>query len=230
MKFKNRFIRMAMAFAIVGVVASQIPSRPSVSLAADGYVDRGNGLLTLKGAGGAAAGGVLVGAIYGAIVNAGRSTGGGVIKGAALPGGSSPIYDVTSSKPDEFSEISRIIRNADEVTNYRKNGAYTVFWPTNDALTKALGAERVNALGQAANASQAKTFLAAITVSGSYNLQRLRDAANQGTTLKTLSDGAVVLKIDGGKLTANGVEVLGSEYPATNGWVLATNGIIATDD
>ena len=50
MKLKNRFIRIAAAFAIVGIVALQIPARPSVSLAADGYKDTGGGLLTFKNA------------------------------------------------------------------------------------------------------------------------------------------------------------------------------------
>lgn len=229
MKLKNRFIRLATAFAIVGVIASQIPSRPSVSLAADGYIDPGTGVLSLKGAGGVAAGAVLVGAVYGAVVNAGKSAG-GAVKGAVVAGGGSPIYDVTAGKASEFSDIASIIRNAGEVENYRKNGAYTVFWPTNEALVKALGQGRVDVLKSAAATSQAKAFLATITVSGSYNLGRLKDSATRGTTLKTLSGDSVVLVDNAGKLTANGVEVLDVEYPATNGWVLATNGIIVTED
>lgn len=227
MKFKNRFIRMAMAFAIVGVVATQIPARPSVSLAADGYVDNGNGLLTLKGAGGAAVGGVLVGAVYGAIVNAGRSSGGGVIKGAAVSGAAS-IYEVVSGN-SEFSDLAKLIRNSGSVDKYSQ-GSLTVFAPTNSALAKALGANKVGILGEAAGSDEAKKFLDSITVAGSYSLQRLKDAASQGKTLQSLSGDPLVLKLDGDKITVNGIEILSNEYPASNGWVLSANGVVAVQD
>lgn len=227
MKLKNRFIRMAMAFAIVGVVASQIPARPSVSLAADGYEDPGNGLLSLKGAGGVAVGGVLVGAAYGAIVNAGKTAGGATIKGAAVSGTAS-IAEIIDKK-DEFSEVSKLIKNSGTTDKYT-SGSYTVFAPTNESLTKALGANKLNALGQAASSSEAKSLLDSITVEGSYSLQRLKDAANQGKTLTTLSNAPLVPKVEGDKVTLNGVEVLSSEYPASNGWVIPTNGLVSTND
>ncbi|MBB6050473.1 fasciclin domain-containing protein [Armatimonas rosea] len=228
MKFKNRFIRMAMAFAIVGVVATQIPARPSVSLAADGYVDNGNGLLTLKGAGGAAVGGVLVGAVYGAIVNAGKTSGGATIKGAGLPGAASSIYEVISGTPD-FSDLAKLIRNSGSVDKFSQ-GSLTIFAPTNSALAKALGANKVGLLGEAAGSDEAKKFLDSITVAGSYNLQRLKDAASQGKTLQSLSGDPLVLKLEGDKLTVNGIEILSNEYPASNGWVLSANGVVAAQD
>ena len=227
MKLKNRFIRIAAAFAIVGIVALQIPARPSVSLAADGYKDTGGGLLSFKGAGGVAAGAVLVGAAYSAIVNAGKSAAGGTIKGAIAPGTAS-IAEVTDSK-DEFSEIAKILNNSGSQDSYRSE-AITVFWPTNEALTKALGASGVSALQAAANSAQAKTFLASLTVAGKYNIQRLNDAAGQGKVLATLSGGSIVLKSEGGKLTANGVEIIGTETAASNGWIIATNGVVAKDE
>jgi uncharacterized surface protein with fasciclin (FAS1) repeats len=226
MKLKNRFIRMAAAFAIVGIVALQIPARPSVSLAADSYVDSGGGLLS--GAGGVAAGAVIVGAAYGAIVNAGKATAGGTIRGGATPGAAAPIYDVTDGR-EEFSEIAKIIRIAGAVEPYRTE-TYTVFWPTNETLNKTVGASRVTSLQQVANSAQAKTFLSSITVAGSYNLQRLQDAAGQGKRLSTLTGATITLKSDGEKLTANGIELQETEYPASNGWILTADGIVAQDE
>jgi uncharacterized surface protein with fasciclin (FAS1) repeats len=223
MKFKNRFFRMASALAIVGIVASQIPSRSSVSLAADGYPES-NALLQ-KSLQNVLVGGLIVGGAASIIKG---SSGGGVFGGGGgaggIGGGNKPIYDLTKSK-DEFSSIARIINNAGEIEMYRTD-EFTVFWPTNDALTAALGSNKVDQLEQAANKSEAITFLERITVKGKYSLKRLTDMANTGGTLTTVSGDSIELKVTNGKLTANGVEMLGAEYPTSNGWVLVANGVV----
>lgn len=226
MKLKNRFIRMAMAFAIVGVVASQIPARPSVSLAADGYTDPGNGLLSLKGAGGAAVGGVLVGAVYGAIVNAGKTGGGGVMKGAGVSG-TAPIAEIVDKK-DEFSELAKLI-NSSGTTDRYSSGSYTLFGPNNESLTKTFTSNQLSLLNSPAGSAMAKAFLDSITIEGSYGLARLKDAAAQGKTLKTLSGGSLVLTLEGDNILINRVGTI-SEYPASNGWVISTNGVVAQDE
>jgi len=224
---KSRVFRMVSALTIVGIVASQVPSRSAVSLAADGYPES-NALLQQS----------LVNVLVGGLVVGGAasvikgSSGGGVFggsggSGGGIAGGSKPIYDLTKSK-DEFSSIARIISNAGEIEMYRTD-EFTVFWPTNDALTTALGQSKVDQLEQAANKSEAITFLERITVKGKYSLRRLTDLANAGSTLKTVSGDSIELTITNGKLTANGVEILGSEYPTSNGWVLVANGLVVTE-
>lgn len=230
MKFHNRFIRLATAVGIVGIVATQVPTRSSVALAADGYPDTRPGF-SLKGGGGVVLGGILVAAGAGAFGQAaGAAVGGaaGVVKGAGI--GAAPIYDVVNNHPDEFDALAKIIRNGEQVQDYRNPGQYTLFAPTTTSLVKALGADRVNALQQTANEDQAKKFLASITVKGSYNIDALRDAARTGKILESLTGQSIVLKLEGDKLFANGVELVGSENPATNGWVIASNGIVATDE
>ena len=78
--------------------------------------------------------------------------------------------------------------------------------------------------------AEAKKLLFSITVKGSYNLAALRDAANTGKILDTLSGQTVSLRMDGNKLMANGVEVLNNEAPASNGWVIATNGLVNKEE
>lgn len=229
MKFQNRFVRLGAALAIIGIVISQIPIKSTIAQAADGYNDNTRGLFSLKGGGGLLAGGVLVGVGYGALTKAGAgaAVGGGSGAGAIL--GNEPIYDVTNRKPEQFELISKIIRNGERVEDYRKNGQYTAFWPTNEAILRVLGAQRVKALQETANQAQAKEFLAGITVKGSYNLAALEEAAKSKKVLETVSGQSVSITKVGEKLFANGIEVLSTEYPASNGWVLATNGMISKD-
>lgn len=224
---KSRVFRMVSALTIVGIVASQVPSRSAVSLAADGYPES-NALLQ-QSLQNVIVGGFVVGGIYSITKGSsvGSVFGGSAGSGGGIGGGSKPIYDLTKSK-DEFSSIARIISNAGEIEMYRTD-EFTVFWPTNDALTTALGQSKVDQLEQAANKSEAITFLERITVKGKYSLRRLTDLANAGSTLKTVSGDSIELTITNGKLTANGVEVLGSEYPTSNGWVLVANGLVVTE-
>lgn len=144
-------------------------------------------------------------------------------------GAKESIYEVMQSKPDEFRALTQILRNTDETETYKSSGPYTVFWPTDAALTKALGVERVAVLQSAAGQQDARHFIASLTVSGSYSLQRLRALATEGKALTTLTGDEVVFKLDGNTLTANGVALLQSEYPAQNGFVLVTEGIVARE-
>ena len=228
MKFENRFIRLAAALTIVGIVVTQIPSRNSVAFAQvqDGYPDKNNGFFSLKGTGGIILGAIIVGAGSGAILRAGGVAAGsssGVI-------GSKSIYDIVDSKSDDFSIITKLIRNSEQVENYRKNGPFTIFAPTNDALIKALGADIVTNLQTTAKQTEAKQLLQSITVKGAYSISALKDAAKSGKVLEALSGQPVSLKLSGDKLTANGIEILNNESPAINGWVIATNGVINKDN
>lgn len=232
MKFQNRFVRLAAALAIVGIVVAQIPMRSTIAQAADGYGDSKGGLISLEGGSGIVLGGAVMSLVYGTVAKSGAAvamgtSGGGTSLVAVLR--SEPIYDLTDQKPEQFELVAKIIRNGQRVEDYRQNGKYTVFWPTNETLTRALGAERVKALQLAANQQKAKEFLASITVRGSYNLEALEDAAKCNKMLETLGGQTIVLTKEGETLRANGTTVLSTEYPASNGWVLATEGVVSSD-
>ena len=224
MKLKNRFIRMATAFAIAGLVAAQIPSRSSVSMAADGYTDGDSGLLNLKGAGAVVAGTVAAGAVYGAITSAGAGSGGGSIVGA-VGGSRKPIYDVTQDNDTEFSNIRAIIDTANQSIAY-KNEEYTVFWPSNAALEKALGLTKVQSI--IGNTERSRKLLASLTVAGKFNIDALKTKAKNKGSLTTLAGHEITLAMDGDSVTANGIKVM-QEVPASNGWVLGLNGLIDPD-
>jgi hypothetical protein len=221
----KRFLSLALAFSILGYFASQEP----ISVA-DAYPgDGGNGGATSQATKNQRlAGGVLL--AYGAYQAAGHGIGSiGLGKMGGL-GGSSPIYDITSGHSSEFELLTKILENAGDVERYRKDGPYTVFWPNDQALIKALGGERVAQLQSPTGKGDARAFLESLTVVGSYNLSRLSDVATQGKTLTTLSGKSVVLKNDAGKLSANGIELVQVEYPASNGFVLIANGLITHND
>jgi uncharacterized surface protein with fasciclin (FAS1) repeats len=242
MKLKNRFFRITTALAITGLVAAQIPSRPSVSLAADGYPGGSRALFSGGGAGTVIIGGAAAYALY-TVVAGGKLTGG---VGAPVPpaedaggtekngigsnggvggGGTETVFEVTESKSDDFGSIAKIIENADATEKYSTE-SYTGLYPTNDAL----GTEKATSLQDPANKDEAKKFLASITVAGNYNIERLKEVASQGKSLKALNGDTIALKLEGDTLTANGVEVLANEYPASNGWVLATDGVVTSTD
>ena len=231
MKIPDRVIRLSVAAALIGIVAAQIPTRLSVATAAtsrqeggpiqtarDGYPN--NAVFTTKNL-------IFAGALAAAAGGAVGAGAGGSIRGAVLS--SASIYDVTTQHPNEFDLIVKIIRNAEQVNTYRAGDKTTVFWPTNEALTKALGADGVAALQKTANQAQAKQLLQSLTVSGSYNLDSLKAAARGKQSLQTLAGQAIVLTMSGEKLLANGVEVINTEYPAINGYVLMTNGVVSKD-
>ena len=227
MSLSNRYILLAAALAIVGIVITQVPMKSGIAQAQDGYPDKNGGLFSLKGGNGVVLGTILVGA-GGAVATAGgaAAAGGGVI--GILR--NEPIYDVTNRKPMEFELIAKIIRNAERVGDYRQSGKYTVFWPTNEALTRVLGEERVKALQRIENQTQAQALLAGLTVKGNYNIASLQEAAKAKKALETLDGQPILLTKEGEKLFVNGVEVLGTEYPASNGWVLTTDGVIFKED
>nr|WP_309692690.1 fasciclin domain-containing protein [Armatimonas sp.] len=218
MKLKNRFIRIAAAFAIVGIVALQIPARPSVSLAADGYRDTGGGLLTFKNAPTAVAAGV-------AIVALGRSVGsvGGTVKTGV---GQQNIADITRDT-DIFSDIASILTNSGLTENYR-NSQLTVIWPTNDALKAALGETGLNNLKDPANTLAAATFIKSLTVSGTVDLGA---AFASGQVLLDGNGNAVTLVQDPASKAVkyNTAEIV-KTFVASNGKILQVNKMPVSND
>jgi uncharacterized surface protein with fasciclin (FAS1) repeats len=233
--FRYRLLRTLVASAIIGSVIGYAIPKPSVAIAADCYAQSCECKIDYCKKDQTAQDALRV-AAYAAgsyvVYQAARRSGSGDIRaGAPNKTGQSgeTLLELVRKKPDEFEQIFKILENSGEGETYRSSGPYTLFLPTNAALLKALGADKVALLQQAAGQQEARHFIAGLTVAGSYNLQRLTDAAAQGKTLTTLTGEVLVLKSEGQELTVNGVEVLKSEYPASNGWILLTNGVIATE-
>ena len=252
MKLKNRYIRIASALAIVGLVASQIPSRPSVSLAANNYTsDPGTGVVNTKAATGIAFGAVVVSAIYTGLAGGGANAAADAGKELAGVPGEKDIPQVIASQP-QLTITSKILSNAGDTGLSRKTVAsasdlgvagvvskaigakeakedgYTVFAPTDESLVRVLGAEKVELLQQPAQKEMAKAFVLGQTLAGRYNVNRLNATASLSKSVFALSGDSVNLKASGGKLMANTAEVLSTEYPASNGMVLITNGVVSS--
>ena len=109
-----------------------------------------------------------------------------------------------------------------------KEDGYTVFAPTDESLVRVLGAEKVEILQQPAQQEMAKAFILGLALSGRYNINRLNATASLSKSVSALSGDSVNLKASGGKLMANTAEVLSTEYPASNGMVLITNGVVSS--
>jgi uncharacterized surface protein with fasciclin (FAS1) repeats len=229
--FRSRLLRVLIASAIVGSVAGWLYPKRNTAAAADCYCDNCCGcnpracpknVDKLRRTAALALGGLVLYEVK-------RAAGGIRWGGGAGRLDSSSLWKVTQSKPDEFGALIKILRNTDETETYQKSGPYTVFWPTEAALSKALGAERVALLQSAAGQQDARHFIASLTVSGSFSLQRLRALATEGKTLTTLTRERIVLKLEGDRLAANGITLLQSEYPAHNGFIIVTEGIVARE-
>lgn len=242
MKIPDRIIRLAIAMSIIGIVAAQVPTRLSVATAAtrqeggggnnegggndegpvqtaqDGYPS--NAVLTTRNI-------ILAGALAATAGGAVGAGAGGSIRGAVLS--SAGVYDITLQHPNEFDIIAKIIRNAEMVNTYRASEKTTVFWPTNEAIVRSLGADAAAALQKSPNQAQAKQFLQSLTVMGSYSLSDLKAAAGKKQALQTVAGQSIVLTMSGDKLLANGVELIGTEYAASNGSVLVANGVISKE-
>lgn len=234
-KNKARFVRLTFALALCGIIASQLPMNPSVALAGDGYVTQGGGFLSLRGEeavktatiAGAAIGAVGVMTAGGGASAAAAAAGAGAgVTGVAAGVRSGSVYDVVQSLPSEFSELTKILESAQQVTSLREGGPYTFFLPSNTALEKELGREKIQRLQSPVGQADAVALLNGMLVKGSYSLSRLESLASSGGSLKTLSGETITLTKAGEKLLANGVELVGNEFPAVNGFVLVTPGLV----
>lgn len=232
---KNPYIPLA-ALAIAGLVASQIPNRPSVAVAdtyptptpepprsnsdAEQLAMRAGGLVLLAGFANAGAGGV----------------GGG--SGGLPLGGEEDIASLlrTLARLLGISDFSAIYANSGlqtvsaekdlglsglpgrNIGTAEAQVARTIFAPTNESLSAALGAERVAQLKQPSNQSQARAFVESLTFQGRYNISRVKNLAARRQPLLLLSGDALTPNIGWGELML-------SEHPATDGIVIVTNGV-----
>lgn len=223
---KDRLTRFAFALAVCGAIASQVPTRSGVVLAQDGYPESAGGLLDIQGKN-------TVGAVVLTGLGAGAARSLGGIRHGSL--GSTPIYDVyrnhmDESDSDRFVEVVRLIDNADLENFYRESTPHTVLLPNDSNLVKVLGRESLSALQSRNKQDEARAFLRARTLDGSYSYGRLLELAKLHSNLKTLDGHTLSLHLEGERLFIGKVEVLATEYPASNGFVLVTDSLLTFEE
>ena len=127
-----------------------------------------------------------------------------------------PIYDVAAGRPEDFSEIKRLIDLGNLQAPLRSEGPFTFFAPTNLGLGK-LTPDEATALTNPANREKLIQILKFHIVVGRYTIADLKKMAD-GTALNTLGGETVVITNAGG-LKINGVPVTEDDIPASNGWI-----------
>lgn len=214
---KQRLTRLLFALAICGAIASQLPAKSGTVLAEDGYPS------AIK------SGDVLKTVLFTGVAQSGAAMMAG--KEASFLGlGSTPIYDVYRNHGEQYSEVVKIIHAAELTTFYRESVSHTVLLPNNQALLAALGKDALEALQRPANKARAAAFLRARTLQGSYSFSRLMQLARAHGSVTTVDERTLSLRQEGDRLWIGKVEVLASEYPATNGFILETNPLLVFDD
>ena len=247
MKYKDRAIRVAVALAVAGLIASQIPMRGETALGSvpqpggppgptDGYFlstdgDHSGSFLGIRGLTnrnaitGIAVTLVGLGA-YSTVLDSRSvgSTGGDAIEGGRplknlIAGGDStkPIYDVATGATGDFSELVKLIDDADMTTTLRAEGPYTFFAPTNMGLTL-MKPDDLSRLRKPENKTRLTRFIQLHTVKGRYKINDLL-ALKNGTRLETLSGQTVTIRNENGFLTINNIAIIQNDMAASNGWI-----------
>ncbi len=254
LKLKNRYLPIASALAITGLVVSQIPTPSSISSAAnsvslvanaypEGDSNNNTAPLVVGGLG-------VISSIAGGAGGAAAGGAGGASGGVIPPGGGGASMTVTLQSILEVSDFYAIYQMAglDFEVIYNGGGGvalgmagvttqhvgtkelqakgYTLLAPTNDSLIKALGAEKVALMKQPAGKALAKAFVSGLIIPRRFNFSELKDAGSLSKSLLSVGGDSISLKVDGGKLMANTAEVLATEYAAKNGSILVTNGVV----
>lgn len=211
MKLSNRLLRLGVALAIAGIVSAQIPLRggSGVALAQNEYPtgDNGNIFQKITQAGGIA---LLAYGVFNTNKGGTPQTGGG---GA---GAGRPLYDITAAQGEDFSELKRLIDQADLRDTLRNDGPFTFFAPTNAALGQ-MPPEDVASLVSPANRTRLQNVIKYHVVVGRYTIADLKKMGD-GTPLQTLTGDGIVVTNTGG-LKVNGVPVVEDDIPAANGWL-----------
>lgn len=219
MKLQGNYLRTATALVIAATIASQIPQRASV-VYADTYNpdDTGDflGIPGLKVRDVIQAGGF--GLVAYGVVQGTKNSGG---TAGSTPAGirqisSKPIYDITASRTDDFSEIKRLVDQAGLQATLRGDGPYTFFAPTNTGMSQLSPQDRL-AFTQPGNQTKLSQWLKFHVVVGRYTIAQLKRLP-EGTGLPTLAGDTVVITHTGG-LKIHGVDVVENDIPASNGWI-----------
>ena len=236
MKYRERGLRLSVAFVIVALVSSQIPMRGQVALGsvaafypasqpADGYLSGatdssgsflGFSGITNRNAISGVALGLLGLGLYSSLTD-GRARGSTTPSAQPTRTLTKPIYDVLKDLPTDFSELVKLIDSAELVSTLRAEGAYTLFAPSDVGL-RALSEAAQNQLRDPASQAALVQVLKRHMVVGRFTISALR-ALPDGTTLETLSGEKLVLRNTEGVLQVDGVAIVQTDIFASNGWI-----------
>jgi len=225
MELKNRIVRLSVALAIAGAIATQIPMIGGVALARDGYGGRGGsgntGRNIIRGAVAAAVG-------YGLISTA-TSAG-----NAGAGGGTNPVPPADENKKDNVESIwdvangrddlNKFAQNADlagEKDELRKPGNFTAFIPNNTAFTD-LGDAKIQELSKPENKSKLADLIGFHVIVGKYTIDQLKSEVkglSAGKQYPTITGKQVTIKLSGDVLTINNVRIIETDIPASNGMI-----------
>lgn len=233
---RHRLLRPLTALAVVGVVSLQLFREPRVVFACGGGATDtyspetpcseapGGRSTFVQQAGRVVLSGAAVYGVY-RLAAPGLSS---LRRQKTLPADEQPLplYGLAERRAEELGILAALIRSAGLTAQYQEGGPYTLFWPTDVALRKALGQVRVERLLEPGHAPEAAAFLRAFTVRGVYRYSSLKLIAAQGTLLRTLGGETLSFSDNGERIFVNGVPLLQADYPASNGWLLQTDGVL----
>ena len=217
MRVNNRFTRFALSVGVVGIISSQIPLAGGVAMAQDYNPTGGGGgrglvtalVLGLVGVG-----------VYSTLSDktpaapAAPDTAGGAGGTAPVVPPAANAFDAAAANTDltTFASASTKAGLADDL---KQPGPYTIFAPTNAAFASLPG-DTLATLQQPENAAKLKALLQYHVVQGKYTMQDLRNLAD-GTQLPTVAGSPVTITKQGTNVLVNGVQVIDSDIPASNG-------------
>jgi len=217
---KPRLTRFLFALALCGTIASLLPLGSGTVLADDGYTDPKLKLTTNN---------ALRAALYTGMAQSGASGLAG--HSASLFGlGNTPIYDVYRNHADQFSHIIKLIHNAELTNFYRESTSHTVLLPNDQVLLESLGKDALEALENPTNKARAAAFLRARTLDGSYSFGRLLTLAKEKGNVTTLDGHTLPLRHEGERLWIGNAEVIATEFPASNGFILVTSPLLTIEE
>jgi uncharacterized surface protein with fasciclin (FAS1) repeats len=246
MKYQERALRITVALALTGLIASQIPMRgqtalgsvrpPGSVLPADGYLDgdsdNSGSFLGLKGftnrnaITGLALGLLGFGAYSTALDSrAVASTSAGAVAGStkslkdivSTGAGDKSIYDVLKSMSQDYSETAKLVDDAELMNTLRDAGPFTLFAPTNEALL--MEPDVLTNLHKPENKAALISLLKRHVVAGRYKINDLF-ALKDGTALETLAGTRIIISHKNNtELRVNNILVGQNDIAATNGWI-----------
>ncbi|MFM7321197.1 MAG: fasciclin domain-containing protein [Armatimonadota bacterium] len=219
MKLSQRFVRLAAALGIAGMVAIQVPLRggSGIAMAQDEYpsLNGGGTFAAISQVGGYA----LV--LYGVLSTTQSGVAQPILTGAVQ---GKPLEDIFSARADDFSEIDRLLDQGELQDTMRTEGPYTFFAPTNAALAQ-VPADTVASLVAIANRALLQSTLKLHVVPGRYLIADLK-AMPDNTPLQTLTGDTIMVTNTGG-LKVNGVAVVEEDIPTIQGWVHPLQGLLS---
>ena len=228
MEMKKRIVRFAVALAVAGAIATQIPMNGGTALARDGYGGRGGTGDTGRNVLRAAVAATVGYGLYSTAVAAPVAGAAPTIPPVAGGGGGAPIAPATTAKPiwdvsnerDDLNRFAQTASDAGEKENLRKDGQFTAFVPNNAAFAD-LGDTKLQDLARPENKAKLAALIDYHVIVGAYTIDQLKSAVRpagvDGKKFATIGGGSVTLKMSGDVLSINGVRIIEADYPASNG-------------